>query len=90
MAGRDFAAIASQIDAQRDIDITATGDVTLMLAADGEHSTINMASRAAQRGYAADALPYGASKAALINLTEQFSQGCVSADPGAPGLCIRR
>jgi len=35
---------------------------------------INMASRAAQRGYAADALPYGASKAALINLTKSIAR----------------
>ena len=31
---------------------------------------VNMASRAGQRGYAADAMPYGAAKAALINLTK--------------------
>lgn len=35
---------------------------------------INMASRAAQRGYAADALPYGTSKAALINLTKSLAR----------------
>ncbi|HDS1736520.1 SDR family oxidoreductase [Pseudomonas sp. BP8] len=35
---------------------------------------INMASRAAQRGYAVDALPYGASKAALINLTKSLAR----------------
>ncbi|HDS1775823.1 TPA: SDR family oxidoreductase [Pseudomonas putida] len=35
---------------------------------------INMASRAAQRGYAADALPYGCSKAALINLTKSLAR----------------
>ncbi|MDH2076857.1 SDR family NAD(P)-dependent oxidoreductase [Pseudomonas atacamensis] len=35
---------------------------------------INMASRAAQRGYAADALPYGSSKAALINLTKSLAR----------------
>ncbi|MCO7596778.1 MULTISPECIES: SDR family NAD(P)-dependent oxidoreductase [Pseudomonas] len=35
---------------------------------------VNMASRAAQRGYAADALPYGASKAALINLTKSLAR----------------
>jgi 3-oxoacyl-[acyl-carrier protein] reductase len=34
---------------------------------------INMASRAAQRGYHADAMPYGASKAALINLTKSIA-----------------
>lgn len=35
---------------------------------------INMASRAGQRGYVAEALPYGASKAALINLTKSIAQ----------------
>ncbi|MBO9547948.1 SDR family oxidoreductase [Pseudomonas sp.] len=40
---------------------------------------INMASRAAQRGYAVDALPYGASKAALVNLTKSLARS-VAAD----------
>jgi NAD(P)-dependent dehydrogenase (short-subunit alcohol dehydrogenase family) len=35
---------------------------------------VNMASRAGQRGYAANALPYGATKAALINLTKSVAQ----------------
>lgn len=35
---------------------------------------VNMASRAAQRGYAADALPYGASKAALVGLTKSLAR----------------
>lgn len=35
---------------------------------------INMASRAGQRGYSADALPYGCSKAALINLTKSIAR----------------
>lgn len=35
---------------------------------------INMASRAGQRGYAADALPYGATKAALLNLTKSIAR----------------
>jgi len=35
---------------------------------------INIASRAGQRGYVADAMPYGASKAALINLTKSVAQ----------------
>ena len=35
---------------------------------------INIASRAGQRGYSAEALPYGASKAALINLTKSVAQ----------------
>jgi 3-oxoacyl-[acyl-carrier protein] reductase len=35
---------------------------------------INMASRAGQRGYTANAMAYGASKAALINLTKSIAQ----------------
>ncbi len=35
---------------------------------------LNIASRAGQRGYSAEALPYGASKAALINLTKSVAQ----------------
>ncbi|MBB4194587.1 NAD(P)-dependent dehydrogenase (short-subunit alcohol dehydrogenase family) [Rhizobium aethiopicum] len=35
---------------------------------------INMASRAGQRGYTADAMPYGATKAALINLTKSIAR----------------
>lgn len=35
---------------------------------------VNMASRAAQRGYAADAMPYGATKAALVNLTKSIAR----------------
>lgn len=42
--------------------------------AHGGGRIINMASRAAQRGYAADALPYGSSKAALINLTKSLAR----------------
>lgn len=42
-----------------------------------EHSggrVINLASRAGQRGYAADAMPYGATKSALINLTQSIAR----------------
>lgn len=35
---------------------------------------INMASRAGQRGYTSNAMAYGASKAALINLTKSIAQ----------------
>ena len=38
----------------------------------GGGGIINMSSRAAQRGYAADALPYGTGKAALINLIKSW------------------
>ena len=50
---------------------------------------VNMASRAGQRGYAADAMPYAAAKAALVNLTKSiarsFGQDGVVATAIAPG-----
>ncbi|MFJ1311518.1 SDR family NAD(P)-dependent oxidoreductase [Agrobacterium sp. P15N1-A] len=50
---------------------------------------INMASRAGQRGYAADAMPYGTTKAALVNLTKSiarsFGANGVTAVAIAPG-----
>ncbi|SDJ33779.1 NAD(P)-dependent dehydrogenase, short-chain alcohol dehydrogenase family [Pseudomonas delhiensis] len=41
--------------------------------AHGGGKIVNMASRAGQRGYAADAMPYGATKAALVNLTKSIA-----------------
>lgn len=42
--------------------------------AHGGGRIVNMASRAGQRGYSANSLAYGASKAALINLTKSVAQ----------------
>jgi NAD(P)-dependent dehydrogenase (short-subunit alcohol dehydrogenase family) len=42
--------------------------------ANGGGRIVNMASRAGQRGYAAEALPYGTTKAALINLTKSIAK----------------
>lgn len=42
--------------------------------AHGGGRIVNMASRAGQRGYAADAMPYGATKAALVNLTKSIAR----------------
>lgn len=42
--------------------------------AKGGGRIVNMASRAGQRGYASNAMAYGASKAALINLTKSVAQ----------------
>lgn len=42
--------------------------------ANGGGRIVNMASRAGQRGYAADAMPYGANKAALISLTKSIAR----------------
>jgi NAD(P)-dependent dehydrogenase (short-subunit alcohol dehydrogenase family) len=50
---------------------------------------VNMASRAGQRGYTSSAMAYGASKAALINLTKSIAQShgheCVTSVAVAPG-----
>lgn len=40
----------------------------------GSGRIVNMASRAGQRGYTSSAMAYGASKAALINLTKSIAQ----------------
>lgn len=42
--------------------------------AQGGGRIINMASRAGQRGYAADVMPYGVTKAALVNLTKSIAR----------------
>lgn len=51
---------------------------------------INVASRAGQRGYSADAFPYGATKAALINLTKSIARSFagegITAVAVAPGF----
>lgn len=49
-------------------------DAVLHFRTHGGGRIINMASRAAQRGYMAEALPYGTSKAALINLTKSIAR----------------
>jgi len=41
----------------------------------GGGKIVNIASRAAQRGYTPDFMPYGAAKAALINLTKSIARG---------------
>ena len=46
----------------------------LHFRAHGGGRIVNMASRAGQRGYASAAMAYGASKAALINLTKSVAQ----------------
>ncbi|WP_210526199.1 SDR family NAD(P)-dependent oxidoreductase [Rubellimicrobium arenae] len=55
----------------------------------GPGRIVNIASRAGQRGYSADALAYGASKAALINLTKSIAQSFgaegITATALAPG-----
>lgn len=46
----------------------------LHFRAKGGGRIVNMASRAGQRGYVSNAMAYGASKAALINLTKSVAQ----------------
>ncbi|MEK8026802.1 SDR family NAD(P)-dependent oxidoreductase [Pseudaquabacterium rugosum] len=65
---------------QRDFQINffAAADLSreaiVHFRAHGGGRLVHMASRAAQRGYAADALPYGCSKAALINLSKSIAR----------------
>lgn len=47
---------------------------------------ISMASRAAQRGYSAEALPYGVTKAALINMTKSIARSF--AHRGIVAACV--
>lgn len=60
------------------VNFTAAVDLTraaiLHFRRIGGGRIVNMASRAGQRGYAANAMAYGASKAALINLTKSVAQ----------------
>jgi len=54
------------------VDLTRAA--ILHFRAHGGGRMVNMASRAGQRGYASNAMAYGASKAALINLTKSVAQ----------------
>lgn len=49
-------------------------EAILHFSENGGGKIVNLASRAGQRGYAADAIPYGASKAALNNLTKSIAR----------------
>lgn len=49
-------------------------EAILHFRANGGGRIVNIASRAGQRGYAADAMPYGATKAALVNLTKSIAR----------------
>ncbi len=64
-------------------------EAILHFKAKGGGRIINIASRAGQRGYAADAMPYGASKGALVNLTKSiarsFGPDGITAIAVAPG-----
>jgi NAD(P)-dependent dehydrogenase (short-subunit alcohol dehydrogenase family) len=54
--------------------VDLTRSAILHFRAHGGGRILNMASRAGQRGYASNAMAYGASKAALINLTKSVAQ----------------
>ena len=54
------------------VDLTRAA--ILHFRAHGGGRIVNMASRAGQRGYTSNAMAYGASKAALINLTKSVAQ----------------
>jgi NAD(P)-dependent dehydrogenase (short-subunit alcohol dehydrogenase family) len=65
-------------DREMRVNFLAAADLTraaiLHFRAHGGGRIVNMASRAGQRGYASNAMAYGASKAALINLTKSVAQ----------------
>nr|WP_320204024.1 SDR family NAD(P)-dependent oxidoreductase [Agrobacterium rosae] len=76
------------------INLLAPADISRAAVAHfrehGGGRIINIASRAAQRGYTEDHMPYGASKAALVNLTKSiarnFGKDGVVAIAIAPGF----
>ena len=65
-------------DREMRVNFLAAVDLTraaiLHFRTHGGGRIVNMASRAGQRGYASNAMAYGASKAALINLTKSVAQ----------------
>ena len=72
------------------INVQAAADLNrLAIAHFSQHRSgkiISMASRAAQRGYSADAMPYGVTKAALINMTKSIARSF--AHQGIVAVCI--
>jgi 3-oxoacyl-[acyl-carrier protein] reductase len=60
------------------VNVLAAADLCrsaiLHFRAHGGGRIVNMASRAGQRGYVADAIPYGAAKAALNNITKSIAR----------------
>ncbi len=60
------------------VDLFAAADICRAaiahFKANGGGRIINMGSRAGQRGYVADCMPYGAAKAALMNLTKTIAR----------------
>ncbi|MGR4068461.1 SDR family NAD(P)-dependent oxidoreductase [Billgrantia sp. C5P2] len=60
------------------INVQAAADLSRLaiehFSRHGGGKIISMASRAAQRGYSAEALPYGVTKAALVNLTKSIAR----------------
>ena len=72
---------------ERDLRVNLQAPVDLCRAAvlhfraHGSGRIVNIASRAAQRGYTTDFMPYGASKAALVNVTKSLAR-----NHGAEGI----
>ncbi len=61
-----------QVNVQAAVDLCRSAILHFRTLGGGR--IVNMASRAGQRGYAADTMPYGASKAALINVTKSIAR----------------
>ncbi|SNB52326.1 NAD(P)-dependent dehydrogenase, short-chain alcohol dehydrogenase family [Arboricoccus pini] len=76
--GGSLEAWQSAWDADLRLNLLAPADLCraaiLHFQTAGGGRIVNIASRAAQRGYAADFMPYGAAKAGLINLTKSIAR----------------
>ena len=74
----DLAAWHAAWHREMQVNLQAPADLCrsaiLHFRAHGGGRIINIASRAGQRGYVADAMPYGATKAALNNLTKSIAR----------------
>lgn len=74
----DLAAWSAAWEVDLRVNLRAPADLCRMaiphFRARGGGQIVNIASRAAQRGYTADHMPYGASKAGLVNLTKSIAR----------------
>lgn len=76
--GDAFGTWSAAWDADLRVNLRAPADLCRLaiphFRQNGEGRIVNIASRAAQRGYTQDHMPYGASKAGLINLTKSVAR----------------
>ena len=74
----DLAHWSKAWEADLRVNLRAPADLSRLavrhFASHGGGQIVNIASRAAQRGYTEDHMPYGASKAGLLNLTKSIAR----------------